>query len=344
MSTYLLSFTIYWAICFIITIAIFTGMKKLYDMGNVPLWKEMLFILLASLFLPFVIIGLVISVKFGKKKPQPINMELLSLMEFDTVKDGSEYTTLRKYNEIHGTSYTLKDVYGEDYATEHFNDEHREDLGFKAKVPEFLGFPMTIKNTEVELACEALGNGIVHGMFDDFINMLDDSVETILYKSKTIKGKKDVIDYWIGWKKRYFDTGQIKDPKLIDSAYNGDIALSLDSMLVYAYVEEKKIKKLLLVNHYISPLVGYKDDMTEKPLSLDEVKDEIVPMTEKDKLSLKDDCENRVPCLSCGRSSSSLKWYIHDVKAGSVGYRSAVSVCPHCNKVVEYSTIIRYRN
>lgn len=343
MSTYLLSFLIYWTICFIITIVIFIGVNKQKDMTSISLWKKISAIFIVSLLLPIVLVGLFIYSKFEKKKPQPVNMGLLSLMEFDTVKDGREYVTLRKYNEKHGTSYTLKDVYGEDYAMNHYNEKHKDDKDFKAIVPEFQGFPRTLKNTEVELACEALGNGIVHGMFDDFINMLDENVETILYKSKTIKGKKDVVDYWKGWKKRYFDNGQINDPKLIDSEYNGDIALSLDSMLVYAYLEEKKIKKLLLINHHISPMIGYRDDMTQKAPSLEEIKEKLVPRTEKDQMNLEDDCENRIPCLSCGRNSNSLKWYFHNEEAGTVGYRSVVSICPYCHKVVEYNSIIRYR-
>ena len=343
MNTYLLSFIIYWVITLLITIIIYVGVKNQTDLSGFPVWKIILFILLVSLFLPIAIIALLIIMKFGKKRPQPVHFDLLSLMEYDTVKDGNKYMTLRKFNEIHGTSYTLKDVYGEDYAEKHYNEEHRGDKDFKAKVPEFLGFPRTVKNTEVELACEALGNAIVHGMFDEFINMLDDNVETILYKSKTIIGKKDVVDYWKGWKNRYFDNGQIKDPKLIDSDYNGDIALSLDSMLVYTYLEEKRIKKLLLINHHISPMIGYRDDMTQKASPLEEIKEELVPMNEKDLLNLEDGCENRIPCLSCGRNSNSLKWYFHNEEAGSIGYRSVVSVCPNCNKVVEYNPIIRYR-
>lgn len=338
MLIYIILILICWIICLAISIAIYPRLN-----GNCPMWKKLGITILLSFTLPFVIIVGLIKDLFGKKKPKPVNMDILSLMKYNTVKDGKNYVTLPEYNELHGTSFTLADVYGEDYADKHYFEEHKDDFDYKPKTPGTLGMPFKLENTPSELACEALGNAIVHGMFDEFSDMLAEDAETILYKSKTIAGKDNVINYWKGWKKKYFDNGQIKDPRLIDSEYNGDIALSLDTMLVYAFVNDKKIKKLLLISHHISPMIGFMDDMTQKPFDLYTIKNELEPLTEENKTALNETCENRIPCLSCGEKSDSLKWYLHNVEAGSVGYRSTVSVCPHCNKVVEYNSIIRYR-
>lgn len=343
MNTFTISFIIYWAIGLALSIAVYYGLKKQYNLSGFSLWKKSLVLLVASLVYPLVIIWIIIDIKWGKKKPEPINRDLLSIMEFDMVKDDGKYITLRKYNEIHGTSYSLKDVYGEEYAEKHHYEEHKDDIDYQPKLPEMLGMPITLKNTPAELACEALGNAIVHGMFKEFEEMLDENAETILYESRTISGKNNVLDYWKGWKKKYFDNGQTKDPKLIRSEYNNDIALSLDTMLVYAYVEEKKIKKLLLIRHHISPYIGFRDDMTKATPSIEDIKDGFEPIPSGTELESNFSSDNRIPCLQCGSASDSLEWHMHRTEAGTVGYLSYVSVCPHCQKVVEFKSEVRYR-
>ena len=338
MSPILSYILIYWALTIILTMIFYLYIIKHYNV-EITFWKRILLLFVAPPFLPFILIAVGL---FGKKKPEPVPLALLSMMKYDTVKDGNKYISLPEFNEAHSTSYTLADIYGEEYAQKYYNEEHKNDKDFKPRVPNTLLDPFQPERPS-RTACETLGYALVIGLFDELASMLDDNVETILYKHSTIRGKNDVLNYWKGWKERYMDKGEIKEPKLLLSQYNDDIALSLDNMLVYTYVVDMKIKKILFMNHYISPGIGFRDDMTKKTFDLDDIKEELNPVTEEDKTNLDLSFDNRVPCLHCGEKSENLQWYLHNVEAGTVGYRSVVSVCPHCNKVVEYNSIIRYR-
>ena len=90
-------------------------------------------------------------------------------------------------------------------------------------------------------------------------------------------------------------------------------------------------------------MVGHHDDMLDFPFDLNS----IMPcLTKVETLSEVDDDEkkeNRIPCLTCGMPSEKLGWYSSLFKAGFHGYSGFVSVCPHCQKVVEYYPSIRIR-
>ena len=90
-------------------------------------------------------------------------------------------------------------------------------------------------------------------------------------------------------------------------------------------------------------MVGHHDDMLDFPFDLNS----IMPcLTKVEALSEVDDDEkkeNRIPCLTCGMPSEKLGWYSSLFKAGCHGYSGVVSVCPHCQKVVEYYPSIRIR-
>lgn len=52
---------------------------------------------------------------------------------------------------------------------------------------------------------------------------------------------------------------------------------------------------------------------------------------------------NRMPCLSCGKTSELLKWENIAFSNRGLEYHAEISVCPDCNKVIEYLPIKVYQ-
>ncbi len=75
-------------------------------------------------------------------------------------------------------------------------EEPQDEKKYTAKMEE------NLPNDSYTQASKVMMDALFFGTFDDFENMLDDAVETVLYKSRTIRGKADVLAYWWDWRKR----------------------------------------------------------------------------------------------------------------------------------------------
>lgn len=214
--------------------------------------------------------------------------------------------------------------------------EPQEEKKYAAKMEE------NLPNDIFTQASKAMMDALIFGTFDDFENMLDDKVESVLYRLKTIKGKADVRAYWWDWRKRFVTTKKVTNFEVVMSRYYSHACIRIETVqLIMFQIEEGKIVKIVsLPERLTSP---YSDDnMLNYPLEYVRIKQFLAPLEESvDKDGNPMPLTDRIPCLHCGVESQDLRWY--SIRIPEWFYKNwtlgQVSVCPLCGRVVEYKEI-----
>ena len=191
-------------------------------------------------------------------------------------------------------------------------------------------------------ASKVMLDALIFGTFDDFENMLDEKVETVLYRLKTIKGKADVVSYWWDWRKRFVTTKKVTNFNVVMSRYYSHACIRIEEVqLIMFQIEEGKIVKIVsLPERLTSP---YSDDnMLNYPLEYARIKRYLAPLGESvDKDGNPMPLTDRMPCLDCGMESQDLKWY--SIRIPDWSYNrwqiGQVSICPQCGRIVEYKEV-----
>lgn len=279
-----------------------------------------------------------------KKRPIPVPKDKRRFLKCDTVLDENRQTmSLAKYNYIHHTNFTLDQVYGRGYEsslTEKEREEMRTENQFgNLKVQDDLPEDAYTK------ASIAMGQAMLTGEFDDLEAMLDDQVSTILYHGKkSINGKKDVLEYWKGWRRRFVETRDVKKFEVLHSNYYSHACIQMETMVVLFLFHDCKILKMVLAGRNLVGCYSYHDDLVnDYPFNMDYIKEYLEPLREANEFNKPVIKENRIPCMSCGTPSEELEWYSARINVGIHGYPAQVSICPKCGKVVEFFTEGRYR-
>lgn len=215
-------------------------------------------------------------------------------------------------------------------------EEPQDERKYSAKMEE------NLPNDIFTQASKMMMDALIFGTFDDFENMLDEKVETVLYRLKTIKGKADVLSYWWDWRKRFVTTKKATNIKVVMSRYYSHACIRIETVqLIMFQIEEGKIVKIVsLPEHLTSP---YSDDnMLNYPMEYVRIKQFLAPLEESvDKDGKPMPLADRIPCLHCGVESQDLRWYSIRIPnwfsdRWQIGQ---VSVCPQCGRVVEYKEV-----
>ena len=211
-----------------------------------------------------------------------------------------------------------------------------EEKRFSTKVEENL--PDDIYTQVSKTMMDAL----IFGIFDDFEEMLDDAVETVLYQYKTIRGKAEVRAYWWDWRKRFVLTKKVTNIVVVMSRYYSHACVKVESdQLIMFEIEDGKIFKILSLPLRLTSIFS-NDNMLNYPLMYARIKRYLAPLEESvDKDGNPMPLTDRMPCLDCGMESQDLKWY--SIRIPDWSYNrwqiGQVSVCPKCGRVVEYKEI-----
>ena len=95
-------------------------------------------------------------------------------------------------------------------------------------------------------ASKVMLDALIFGTFDNFENMLDEMVETVLYRLKTIKGKSDVLSYWWDWRKRFVTTKKVTNFNVVMSRYYSHACIRIEEVqLIMFQIEDGKIVKIV---------------------------------------------------------------------------------------------------
>ena len=305
--------------------------------------------LIVPIAMPFILVYLVykfIDKLKSKNRPRPVAWKLRGFYKKDFVLDENDKAiSLYEYNYIHGTEYTLDQVYGKGYEAS-LTEKEKKDFDIKSSKFGELNFDDNLLDTPHTTAAITLGKAILSGDFNLFDSMLNANVETILCGAKKcIVGKEQVVSYWKGWRERWTVTKEVTEYEIKHSNYYFNSCLRMGTMLVLFMMDGAKISRLVLVQRHISGgLYTHNDDLVKDyPFSLEFIKRHIEPLREPNEYNSPVVKDNRLPCFSCGAKSETLDWFSTDIKIGFHGYRGLVSICPKCGKVVEYVTELRYR-
>lgn len=342
---YIIIILAYWIASCIAVYVIRRGRRNTSG-SNTSIWEHIVLILLSPLALPIVAIVLLLHKcrnAYYTNRPRPIPKRMRKYLKQDCVLDENKTTvSLSEYNYKHGTNYSLEDVYGKKYLASLSEDTKGKIMEESASYGK-LTIQENIPQTPCTTAATALGRGIVDGDFSEFEKMLSEQVVHVNYRRESISGKDEIIKYWKGWRSRYVETKKATKFEVVHSNYYSDSCLLLGSMVVLFLIKDGYVTKTLFIPRFLNRTVGHHDDMLDFPFDLNS----IMPcLTKVETLSEVDDDEkkeNRIPCLTCGMPSEKLGWYSSLFKAGYHGYSGFVSVCPHCQKVVEYYPSIRIR-
>ena len=347
MIAYLL-IALYWIACCITVYIIRNRKNPLHKItrAKTKFWEHIIIVLLSPLAVPIILLGFAYRACrnwYYRNRPKPLPKKIKRYMKKDCVLDEDNNTiSIAEYNYKHGTTYTLDDVYGKGYI-ESLTEEEKADITTESTKYGILEVQENIPDSPYTNAAKILGEALLSGDFTDLENLLDSDVEHISYNKETISGKEQVIEYWRGWRSRYVETRKAKKFEVVYSNYYSNACLLMEMMVVMFFIREGKVQKVLLIQRHLNPMIGYHEDILEFPFDLNSIKHCLSELREPTEIFEPVATENRIPCLTCGTHSEKLEWHSSLFQFGDIGYSGIVSVCPHCQKVVEFYPEVRSR-
>jgi len=174
-------------------------------------------------------------------------------------------------------------------------------------------------------------------------DLLADDVVQVLYGSKEMSGKSEVILFWKGWLERWNEPAETTKYEVRHCRYYDREVLSIrpsgsKAMYQMARIEHGKVQQLVLCpNPLQSPMIRYWD-LDHSPLLFSD--HSVMPHRMGRDL---DPRPYRIPCMQCGCKSEKLQLYEYTHEAGPLGYKGELSVCPNCREAVEFLPTILIR-
>lgn len=198
-----------------------------------------------------------------------------------------------------------------------------------------------LPDTPHKQASIALGNALIDNEYSLLETLLDDKCVFVLYNSRSITGKEEIVGYWKNRMIRNEKENVFEKYKVSFCAYYSNVALMIntrgykDAYVLFKF-EKEKVSHMVMAPVWLpDQFVGGGESLDKFPMKVDimnrHIEEEISPISD------------RIPCLQCGLLSESLKWYNVLFKAGMHGYSGEASICPNCNCLVEYRPTMRLR-
>jgi len=328
----------YWTSCIVGTYIVRNGNKQKQPFpGKTPLRHHIAIVLIIPVCMPFVLLYSMFRKcrkSIYRNRPRPIPKKLRGGIKKDIVIDeNGGMMSIAEYNRKHGTSFTLQDVYGKSYSY------IQDDLDVKPSIRIQEGIP----KTPHYYAAKKLGESLLGNDLSSFGEMLADNALIVLNRSRTIRGKAEIITYWEGYFNRWVETGELRDFTVKQCNYYINACLEMKNMYVLFHFTDGLVSEMLLTPKNIDQYhIGWGAMFDTLPYSLAAAKEFFQELSDE-ATSDPNHFMNRTPCLCCGCESDQLEWHGTSIREGIHGYIGEMSVCPHCGKVVEYLPLIRIR-
>jgi hypothetical protein len=318
-----------------------TGNAKGYSV-----WLKMLMIL----FSPFVILGAIlyiiaeqiINLSWNKgfkpivkmtSRPHRLNSEDFDIWSKDTIRVRDKKMSIDQYNAKFNKSLTLDDVYGKGYIARLTAEEVFE---CESNIVGRYGVQPALPESDYKKAAIAMATDIVSGHISKIIPLCSDDCLLLIYEKDLYFSMASIVDYWNNWLKK------VAEQKV-------SISVTVKWCLYYfrpaVYVDLKGYRNMIILFR-LNDESGLIDEITFAPNPLQKYhvfsninfdvanyskKYMLTKITDSD-VEQKDD---RLSCPKCGENSSFLEWHIYNINSGARGIVGEVSMCPHCNCVVE---------
>lgn len=296
--------------------------------------KNIPFEVIAVVFMPIVLLiecFFVVQKWWYKDKARPLPKKLRKFLKPDLVVVNGETMSISDYNKKYGKNLTLKDVYGSKYVMQSEGDSSCETVTLEDKVA---------AQHEDYASIKIIGIALSSNDYHAFRTLMTENTTMVLYDNKTVVGVDNIIDYWQDWTFRCKKDGvhvkyTIKYCKWFSLPVLKITPQGYSSYYLAIKTNEGRITHIERMRNPLGhPVVGGPD--------LDWERLDIKKL--KGKLTKEIDSKHyHISCLDCGTASSDLKWYRVSIPMGLHGYTGDMSVCPHCNKIIEFIPEIRYR-
>ncbi len=300
--------------------------------------KNILFEVLSIIFMPIVLlVGLfVLNRKWWyKDKTRPIPKKLRKFLKSDCVVVNGTVMPLAEYNKKYNKTLTLKDVYGAKYADSVDVNDIRSEESFRSlnvsdDVNPFI-------DTEY---LKSFGEAFLKRDFSNMGNLISEDATMVIYDRKTIVGAKNIVDYWKDWLLRCDNDKVIVECAVKKCKWFDLPALQISpkgyvNLYVILEIHNGLITSIMDIPNPLGSIAVGGPNLDWERLEIEKIQDKLT-----DEIDSK---LNHIACLDCGTPSDALKWYRVELPMGIHGYIGDISICPHCNKVIEFIPEIRLR-
>lgn len=288
-----------------------------------------------------VIVYMYVKQQYDKTHPAPVPEKLRKAVKPYCVLDKptGKIMTIAQYNHLHGTKFTLGQVYGKKYVAQidpALFDELDTDFYI---VEEEDNLPVDKYHDFANLFVKCRKKADYSALAD----MIADDIVFTLYGNRTINGKQAFLDYWTDRSKRDEDQKvQVKATIKICN-YNNRVVVKEKPdgyKAVYHLIQIAggKVKQMVMAPFPLQDYGVGSWDFDNLPYSK-----EFIEQNKGDEIPA-DGQLNKVPCLKCGRPSHKLKWFRFFRDGGLHGYGGPMSFCPDCGCMVEFAPDVRWRN
>lgn len=193
-----------------------------------------------------------------------------------------------------------------------------------------------------------LGQSLLKQDLSSIAPLLSDETTMVLYDLQTIVGAKNIVDYWQDFfsnckKDNAFVKYTVKWSKWFSQPMleiSSRCSKGIEDWYVFLKIsyEEKGycITRIEQIPKSIGDAFVAGPDLSWERIDLKKIKKRL---TEKADPKL-----YHISCFDCGTPSEFLNWYREvDIPMGIHGYVGELSVCPYCNKIIEFIPQMRLR-
>ncbi|MBR5957056.1 MAG: hypothetical protein IKZ99_01690 [Salinivirgaceae bacterium] len=300
--------------------------------------KNIAFEVIAIVFMPLVLlIGgfLLFKTWMQKDKALPVPKKIRNFIKPDSVSVNGQIMSLAEYNIKYNKTLTLKDVYGAKYADTIDENDIRSEESFRTlKVSDDVG---SFIDTEF---LKIFGEAFLKRDFSNVENLISEDATMVIYDRKTIVGAKNIVDYWKDWLLRCDNDKVIVECEVKKCKWFSLPALQISpkgyvNLYVILEIHNGLITNIMDIPNPIGSIAVGGPDLDWDRLEISRIRNKLSEAI--------DSKPNHISCIDCSATSETLKWYRVELPMGIHGYVGDISVCPHCDKIVEFIPEIRLR-
>lgn len=294
--------------------------------------EHIVIVLLAPIVFPIGFIAFVLYPAWeGREQnsniPKPVKKK--KRKQKDEIIVGGNIVPLAEYNYRYRKSVTLDQIYGKKYVRS-LTSQEINDMETVLDCP-ILFIQKNLPDSDYKKAAIILGKSLIENQYSEVQKILDTNVSFVLYGEHILIGIDNFMTYWKEWYIRIKKDCAKTKFRVQYSPNVGHIILSVSTVGAKQMYVLFRMNKGLITDIILAPnpLQG-KDyrSLDEFPYSLD-----FFQLYIGEKLAVE---SNRMFCFECGMQSHHLDWYKVHFNGIDAEYWGVASICPRCNRVVEY--------
>lgn len=331
--------------CMIVMLAVLLGFRS-----QLKIWQKILAVLFAPAMIVLLVIGAIVLTidhicKHGfhdvlprrKSRAYPLDKNDFRSWPKDTIAAGTEKMSIVDYNKKYGKSITLDDIYGQGYSESLTPEEIFE---CKVSIPHKFGLEPDMPDYIYKTVAISFAKTFALGDISFIKPFVNDGTYLTLYKKDSLSGRQRIMDYFADWIDRAGkDNLKVKvTVKWQPNQCRPAVYIKPDGykkMVLLFRVQNDELADIVFAPSLLQDYGCMFHDLDQPPYNVEFISNFL---GEDDGTQ-----DNHLPCPICGTDSNLIDWYKFHIPMDIHGYAGMVSICPECNKVVEFVPNIRLR-